>query len=254
MAISNFDVATQMIGATSSANGAGGYVPQPLIDDKDKFLKGDGTWNSAPGARVLTITGTITNSSGSYSGVINNEQITSNMKPLRVEMGNASVVRGAYTITCYNGYLTFVCSNVVGTTSVSIDVIKQMEDPIVLTSAEFDTLANRIINSVTWKYVGSVTGNEDTITLPTTYNELYVGIKYSQRSYVWIIPHDYISQMLLDTDTHSFYSGYCTQIATNNNYHGTVTVSITSTTIAIGSVRLNGSHYESTSTLYVFYR
>lgn len=33
-----------MTGATSSSNGAAGYVPRPLISDKDKFLKGDGTW------------------------------------------------------------------------------------------------------------------------------------------------------------------------------------------------------------------
>lgn len=33
-----------MVGATSSANGAAGLVTQPLIADKDKFLKGDGTW------------------------------------------------------------------------------------------------------------------------------------------------------------------------------------------------------------------
>lgn len=33
-----------MTGATAQANGASGLVPQPLIADKDKFLKGDGTW------------------------------------------------------------------------------------------------------------------------------------------------------------------------------------------------------------------
>lgn len=33
-----------MTGATSSADGAAGYAPRPLIADKDKFLKGDGTW------------------------------------------------------------------------------------------------------------------------------------------------------------------------------------------------------------------
>lgn len=33
-----------MTGATSSADGAAGYAPKPLVADKDKFLKGDGTW------------------------------------------------------------------------------------------------------------------------------------------------------------------------------------------------------------------
>lgn len=33
-----------MTGATSTEDGAAGYAPKPLITDKDKFLKGDGTW------------------------------------------------------------------------------------------------------------------------------------------------------------------------------------------------------------------
>lgn len=33
-----------MTGATNSSNGSAGYAPKPLIADKDKFLKGDGTW------------------------------------------------------------------------------------------------------------------------------------------------------------------------------------------------------------------
>lgn len=38
----------EMVGATSQANGESGAVPQPLIADKDKFLKGDGTWSNPP--------------------------------------------------------------------------------------------------------------------------------------------------------------------------------------------------------------
>lgn len=37
-----------MTGATSSADGVAGYAPRPLIADKDKFLKGDGTWTEIP--------------------------------------------------------------------------------------------------------------------------------------------------------------------------------------------------------------
>ena len=36
------------IGATASTDGEEGLVPQPLIADKDKFLKGDGTWATPP--------------------------------------------------------------------------------------------------------------------------------------------------------------------------------------------------------------
>ena len=36
-----------MTGATAQANGKAGLVPAPLIADKDKYLKGDGTWDVA---------------------------------------------------------------------------------------------------------------------------------------------------------------------------------------------------------------
>ena len=36
-------------GATSLANGTVGNVPAPLIADKDKYLKGDGTWDTPSG-------------------------------------------------------------------------------------------------------------------------------------------------------------------------------------------------------------
>lgn len=38
-----------MTGATSQANGAKGLVPQPTTADKDKYLKGDGTWDTPSG-------------------------------------------------------------------------------------------------------------------------------------------------------------------------------------------------------------
>lgn len=43
-----------MIGATSSTDGTKGLVPQPLIADKDKFFKGDGTWAEAQGASAVS--------------------------------------------------------------------------------------------------------------------------------------------------------------------------------------------------------
>ena len=36
-----------MVGATSNADGKSGLVPAPAIEDKDKFLRGDGTWSEA---------------------------------------------------------------------------------------------------------------------------------------------------------------------------------------------------------------
>lgn len=63
---------TAMVGATSSVAGSAGLVPAPAVADKDKFLKGDGTWDSISGedSRFVVQTGTMTTrvtSNGSYN-------------------------------------------------------------------------------------------------------------------------------------------------------------------------------------------
>ena len=42
------DIPTVMTGATSQAAGTSGLVPAPTVEEKDKFLKGDGTWTAPP--------------------------------------------------------------------------------------------------------------------------------------------------------------------------------------------------------------
>lgn len=46
-----------MTGATSSTAGAHGYAPAPAAGDEDKYLKGDGTWGTPPGASYTAGTG-----------------------------------------------------------------------------------------------------------------------------------------------------------------------------------------------------
>lgn len=41
--------AKEMVGATASADGESGRVPAPTSSDKDKYLKGDGTWDTPSG-------------------------------------------------------------------------------------------------------------------------------------------------------------------------------------------------------------
>ena len=43
---------SNMTGATASTDGASGLVPAPLAEEKDKFLKGDGTWATPPEANL----------------------------------------------------------------------------------------------------------------------------------------------------------------------------------------------------------
>ena len=56
--------ATPMIGATENSDGKAGLVPVPLSNDKDKFLKGDGTWASV---NVETATEEILNQANKYT-------------------------------------------------------------------------------------------------------------------------------------------------------------------------------------------
>lgn len=44
VAISGESETGVMVGATEDSNGEVGLVPQPLTTDKDRFLRGDGTW------------------------------------------------------------------------------------------------------------------------------------------------------------------------------------------------------------------
>ena len=53
---------TPFTGATSSVNGEKGIVPRPLVGDQEKYLKGDGTWDTPQGGgggSTVTITPTL---------------------------------------------------------------------------------------------------------------------------------------------------------------------------------------------------
>ena len=45
---------SDFVGATSEANGTHGLVPAPLIADRNKYLKGDGTWAEVQGASAVS--------------------------------------------------------------------------------------------------------------------------------------------------------------------------------------------------------
>lgn len=88
----------------------------------------------ANSVKVYTITGTVTNVSGSYTGTFNDERVTAEMKAIRVEVSDVTVFRDAFTVTCGSGYITVTCPSVVGTTTISVDVIKRTNDSTSVTS------------------------------------------------------------------------------------------------------------------------
>lgn len=50
-----FTIPGVMKGATALLAGDSGLVPAPSIDDKDKFLKGDGTWSTVDTGSLATL-------------------------------------------------------------------------------------------------------------------------------------------------------------------------------------------------------
>lgn len=135
---------TAMTGASSSAAGASGLVPAPSAGDQNKMLTGGGTWENAPGARIIDITTTITNVSGSYSNVVEDDRITPDMKAITIDIEHPDVFNDILTVTSGNGSFTLTCNDISGTSDVTVSFIKQVQESSAITSAEFDILNNRL--------------------------------------------------------------------------------------------------------------
>lgn len=132
-------------GATSSAAGTAGLVPAPSAGYQTKVLMGDGTWNIAPGARIVISDATVTNTSGAYSEDFEDENITEDMVAMRIEFGTPSVFHGNITVTPGEGEFTVACPSVSGTSTVKVYFAKQQQNPTQITSTEFDILNNRLL-------------------------------------------------------------------------------------------------------------
>ena len=143
---------SDMIGATSSVDGTHGLVPAPQAGDEDKYLKGDGTWGTvASAAGTITVTGTITNVSGSYSGTFNDARITSGMKCLELELGTPVIFDGDISVTSGNGTVTIACAEVSGTSTFTASFIASILNSTEYT-ALFNTKANKVANAVSGNF------------------------------------------------------------------------------------------------------
>ena len=129
-----------MTGATSSANGTSGVVPAPLSGEHMKVLTGNGEWETAPGARIIQVETTVTNTSGSYTTTVADDRISADMKAISLEIANPYVFNGKITVSCSEGSVTLSCPDVTGTTTVKINIIKADLTTSTMTSEEFDIL------------------------------------------------------------------------------------------------------------------
>ena len=127
-------------GATSSTAGTHGLVPAPLAGEDGKVLYGSGDWDVAPGARIIQVTTTVTNTSGSYTATISDDRVSADMKALSLEIANPWVFNDKITVTCNTGSVTLSCDEVEGTSVVKINIIKAALNTATITSEEFDIL------------------------------------------------------------------------------------------------------------------
>lgn len=95
-------------GATASAAGREGLVPAPAIADKDKYLKGDGTWDNE--VLVLTADPTASNAK-TFNVVVSNDSAGTSAIPVTTT-GNQTVGgQKTFTAGIYGGSIT-LASNV----------------------------------------------------------------------------------------------------------------------------------------------
>lgn len=99
---------------------------------------------TALGAKLITISTTITNTSGAYTATISDERLTASMKAIKLELGNPAAFDAVINVAVNNGSLTISCASVTGTSTAVISVLKTCDDPTAITTTEFDVLANRI--------------------------------------------------------------------------------------------------------------
>lgn len=135
---------SDMTGATASADGARGLVPAPLAGDQDKVLSGGGTWEYMSAASKEFTLDNVLNTSGVYSHTTTLADVTSDMKPIKIELGTPSAFNDRISVTCNDGSITLTCDDVAGSSTVKVTVLKQANTSGTVTSDEFDTLAGRI--------------------------------------------------------------------------------------------------------------
>lgn len=98
-------------GATNSANGTSGLVPQPNSGDEEKFLKGDGMWATIELPESMTFEGTV-GSGVTINGTTTNATESSLPSATKSKVGHFYKVLGTYTYGGNNGITgdVFICA------------------------------------------------------------------------------------------------------------------------------------------------
>ena len=128
-------------GATASTDGTHGLVPAPEAGEQNKVLTGAGTWEYMSAAAKEFTLDNVSNVSGSYSHTTSVSDATSDMKPIKIELGTPSAFNDQISVTCLDGSITLSCDDVSGSSTVKVTVLKQENMNIAIddTAGEGDT-------------------------------------------------------------------------------------------------------------------
>lgn len=129
-----------MTGAGASAAGTKGLVPAPAAGQQNLVLTGAGSWQVSPGAKLYSVSGTMTGT----SLTISDDYITADMKCIMIEIGTPSAFDDKIHVLPANGSVTISCDSFSGSSTVKVTLQKVISDPTTATSTEFDVLNNRI--------------------------------------------------------------------------------------------------------------
>lgn len=143
---------TAFVGATSESDGVAGIVPKPLINDRNKFLKGDGTWAEASNVASLsdlTDTSILEPENDEVLEYSNNQWSNSDtLKKTKqiiadVETSPATSAHAVGTKIIYNNVLYKVTSAISANDTLSVGTNIALDDSI---TSQIDTINESLTN------------------------------------------------------------------------------------------------------------
>ena len=95
-----------MTGATASTDGVAGLVPAPQSGDEEKYLRGDGTWQTGGSGGNATVLRCDLGTISSLPVTVNFADVTEDMTVIYYESDNLQAFSGDLEVTTEDGAIT----------------------------------------------------------------------------------------------------------------------------------------------------